>query len=387
MLAYNKTALYNLFVRNQTSEAYEKGAVTQEEYAAVFLKYPSQLYTPNFFIGIALFLLTLIIVIFSIGILALMLLGNGSDSMITGLAIFFSAICFIGLEVFIKQRNHYHSGVDTALLCGAVILLISGIEYATKAAGLQLSIIIFIISLACTIRYGFSFMGVISFLSFLSIFFFLLSDLGIGARAIIPFVLMAISLFFYFLLKTNKNKDQLAGYTDSINILEITSLITLYAAGNFYIVKQMGDIMFSQPDSASSTIPFAFLFWIFTIVIPLVYLFFGIKNKDAILLRVGLLLIAAIIFTIRYYHTLMPVEAAMTLGGIIMVLVAWAITRYLHVPKNGFTSVETDKKTAPGKAQIEALLLAQTFSQTHVQNSDTKFGGGDFGGGGASGDF
>lgn len=387
MLAYNKNALYNLFVRNQTSEAYENGAVTQEEYAAVLAKYPSQFYTPNFFIGIALFLLTVIILIFSLGIFALMLLGNGSDSMITSLAIFFSVICFIVVEVFIRQRRHYHSGVDTALLCGAVILLISGIEYATEAAGLQLSIIIFIISLACTIRYAFSFMGVISFLSLLSVFFFLLSDLGIAARAIIPFVLMAISLFFYLLLKRIKDKDQLAGYTDSINILEITSLVTLYAAGNFYIVKQLGDTMVSHTDSASSTIPFAFLFWIFTTVIPLLYLFFGIKNKDAILLRVGLVLIAAIIFTIRYYHALMPIEAAMTLAGIIMVLVAWALTRYLHIPKNGFTSVEIDKKNAPGKAQIEALILAQTFSQTHVQNADTKFGGGDFGGGGGSGDF
>ncbi|MEO7049719.1 MAG: hypothetical protein ABI091_30730, partial [Ferruginibacter sp.] len=168
--------------------------------------------------------------------------------------------------------------------------------------------------------------------------------------------------------------------------VEITSLITLYAAGNYFVVQQIGDLMFNSI-STSNTLPFGILFWIFTAAIPLVYLFFGIKNKDAILLRVGLLLIAAIIFTIRYYHALMPAEAAMTLGGILMVLIAWVLTRYLHTAKNGFTSIEIDKRNAPGKAQIEALILAQTFSQTHAQNADTKFGGGDFGGGGASGDF
>jgi hypothetical protein len=83
----------------------------------------------------------------------------------------------------------------------------------------------------------------------------------------------------------------------------------------------------------------------------------------------------------------MPIEVAMILAGVIMVLVAWALTRYLHISKNGFTSVEIYKKNAPGKAQIEALILAQTFSQNHVQNAGTKFGGGDFGGGGASGDY
>jgi hypothetical protein len=41
------------------------------------------------------------------------------------------------------------------------------------------------------------------------------------------------------------------------------------------------------------------------------------------------------------------------------------------------------------RVKIESLVIAQTFSHTPAPPADegTKFGGGDFGGGGSSGDF
>jgi hypothetical protein len=287
MLAYNKNALYNLFVRSQTSDAYESGATTKEEYAAVLAKYPSQFYTPNFFMCIGLFILTVVILIFSIGIISLAILRIGLDNAITALAILFSSFCFIFLEVLIRRRKHYHSGVDTALQWSAAIILFSGIAYGTEAHGLLLSIIIFIISLACTIRYANTLMATVTFLSFLSIFFFTFSDVGILAKAILPFVFIVISFVIYFAAKKINNRRYFTGYEECTLAVEVTSLITLYAAGNYFVVKQIGDLMFNTNFSAQP-MPFRLLFWILTVAIPLVYLFFGIKNKDAILLRVGL---------------------------------------------------------------------------------------------------
>jgi membrane protein YdbS with pleckstrin-like domain len=119
----------------------------------------------------------------------------------------------------------------------------------------------------------------------------------------------------------------------------------------------------------------------------LVYLTLGIFKKDSILLRVGLILIAAIVFTVRYYYSILDAEILMIAGGATMILLAWLLTRYLQTPKFGFSSEEGDSKNVMDKLHIESLILAETFSQQPSAGDDQQFGGGDFGGGGASDDF
>ena len=76
----------------------------------------------------------------------------------------------------------------------------------------------------------------------------------------------------------------------------------------------------------------------------------------------------------------------MTIGGIILLAIAYGLMKWLHEPVKGFTSREIVTKNKNDIMQLEALILLQTFKPG--TNSDTtKFGGGNFGGGGASGDF
>jgi hypothetical protein len=106
-----------------------------------------------------------------------------------------------------------------------------------------------------------------------------------------------------------------------------------------------------------------------------------------ILIRVGLLLVAAIVFTVRYYYSIWPMEVLMAVGGIFMIGLAWVLIRYLHEPKHGFTYKETDSRHVMDKMNVESLVLAETFSQVPAAEAGTKFGGGSFGGGGSSGEF
>jgi hypothetical protein len=103
---------------------------------------------------------------------------------------------------------------------------------------------------------------------------------------------------------------------------------------------------------------------------------------------VGLLLVAAIVFTLRYYYHLLPAETAMVTGGIIFIVMAYALIKYLHEPKYGFTYKEQDDKFFMDKLTVESLVIAQTFSAPQLPtDTGTQFGGGSGGGGGASGEF
>ena len=232
-------------------------------------------------------------------------------------------------------------------------------------------------------------MGCLAFISFLGIVFYSIIPLGNIAKTTMPFLLMAISFFVYWLIKKNKNNNRLKYYKTCCTLIEILTLITLYAAGNYFVVREVSNSMFDLQLKEGESIPGGWFFWIITALLPIVYIFRGIQKKDVILLRTGLILIAAIVFNVRYYYHVAPLEIAMTIGGIIMILIAYGVTKYLTAPKYGFTHAEPNDPQLAGLLQVESLVVAQTFPQTAPVESDNQFdfGGGSSGGGGATGKY
>jgi hypothetical protein len=100
-------------------------------------------------------------------------------------------------------------------------------------------------------------------------------------------------------------------------------------------------------------------------------------------------LTAAAVATFRAYYKLLPIDVMLTLLGAILLGIAYAVMKYLKTPKRGFTYAEADEADPMDRIKIESLVIAQTFSHAPTPPADegTKFGGGDFGGGGSSGDF
>lgn len=383
MTAYNINWLHNLFIQQQAQEAFEDNLIQAEERQNIFEKYSSSFYTPNFFIRIGLFILTIVIALFSFGLLSLMILSS-AEKYFGGLLIFFSLPCFFILETMIKKNLHYRSGVDDALLLIGAACLCAGLCYVTETNLIGGGLIIFIFTVICSIRYADSVVTCISFIALLALVFYILIDAGSFVKNIIPFIIMAISLIVYFISKNLSGKYSFIPYTGCLVALQICSLLAVASAGNYFVVSEMIGL-YDMP--AGQSIPFSWFFWFCTIVIPFVYIFLGIIKREMLLLRIGLVLIAAIVFTVRYFYHAMPAETAMTLGGLFLLLVSWLLTHYLKEPKGGYTSQEIKNNNDLGKSQLEALLLAQTFSHSGSADSNTKFGGGDFGGGGASGDF
>jgi O-antigen/teichoic acid export membrane protein len=134
----------------------------------------------------------------------------------------------------------------------------------------------------------------------------------------------------------------------------------------------------------------AWLFWILTVATPLFYIYRGVRKKDHLFIWTGLGLVAAAIFTIRYYYHLIPVEWALISGGIVMIAIAYGLIRYLKTPRHGFTSQEASSKNLLENLHLESLVIAETFggpSTVKAPSNDFQFGGGSGGGGGAGGQF
>ena len=384
MIAYNKTSLHNNDVRKQATAAFENNLLSADDLQQIKEKYPVQFYTPNLFIRIGLFILTGIIVSFSFSLFSLIFMSSG-ENVWKGLLFFFALLTYAALEFMIEKNNHYKSGVDDALMWNSAGMLLGSLILIIDSGALTNCILTFFISFYCSVRFADRIMSTVAFLSFLAMLFFLFTDhLGIS-KAVIPFVLMAASAAVYFLMTHLDKRESLKNYEHCFTVIIICSLLSFYAAGNYYVVREVNNAMFHLTTDGS--LPFGWLFWILTVLIPLVYIVIGIRKKDVIFLRIGILLIAAMIFTIRYYHAFLPVEIVMTIAGSVLLIVSYVLINYLKQPKFGFTYKMQNSKNKDEESLIESLVIVETLGQQTNPADATKFGGGSFGGGGAGGEF
>jgi hypothetical protein len=387
MIAYNKTWLHNLFVQDQINTVFEAGCIDPDEYNHIKSLHTAGFYTPNIFIRIGLFLLTLVIAIFSFGLISLVLI-DAIERSISGLTIFFGLVAYAALEFMIATKHHYQSGVDDALLWMSAGLLFGGVTLAFDASPLAMCCIALFIASFFAIRFADRLMTLAAFLSLTGILFFTCTQIGGIAKAIVPFVIMIASVIIYFVVRNLKGNSNLSNYLSCFRVIEIAALLSFYAAGNYFSVRELSNAMFNMNLADGQSIPFGNLFWAFTIITPMIYIGFGIKLKDTILVRCGLLLVAAMVFTIRYYYHVAPIETAITIGGIVLIAVAYLLIRYLKTPKHGLTYQELQRKKLAAPIQIESLIIAETFAAPAVApETGTQFGGGSFGGAGAGSEF
>jgi hypothetical protein len=61
-------------------------------------------------------------------------------------------------------------------------------------------------------------------------------------------------------------------------------LLSLYAAGNYYIVREANTMLSRQP----GPVAFGWLWWLLTATIPVFYIVNGVRRKDVLFLWTGL---------------------------------------------------------------------------------------------------
>jgi hypothetical protein len=386
MIAYNSTGLDTRRIQQQAAEALEAGAISQEQYDNIKKAYPVTFYAPNIFIRIGLFVLTVVIVAFTLGLLALITTAS-NEGAFAALFIIAGFITYAALEFIVYTKHHFRSGVDDALLWLSMVLIIAGIEIAgdivSTTAGCRL---IFLLALFGALRFADSVLALVAYAALLGIVFNTGLHLGGIGQIFLPFLVMAVSTGIYFLSTSLSAKERCRHYHTGLSLLRAATLLSFYAAGNYFIVRETRISLLSSPPTAA--LPLGGLFWMLTLTLPFLYIARGLQKKDPIFLWTGLALIAAAVFTIRHYYSVLPLEWALVLGGMLMVVLSFLLIKWLRTPRYGFTSEEADSQNTLAGLHLESLVIAETFAPTTPPASgDFQFGGGSGGGGGAGGQY
>jgi len=331
-------------------------------------------------------LLTIVAVFFS-GLLLFLVFAASATGVVIALLIFLAILCYTSLELLIKKKRYYNAGVDNVLMILAIVFMVSSFFVLDfKVSPLVVSGVIMAIAFWLSLRFTDAFMAQVFYCCFFVFVFLVYIQLGNIAKSTAPFIMMALSAFVYIVVKKLINSTTFM-YRFCFKAVIVLTLITFYASGNYFVVRELGNQIVGFETASNGTGFPGWLFWILTLIVPPTYIIYGIIKKDRLVMRTGLGLIAASVFTIKYYYSILPVEIEMFVAGILLIALSYLLIKYLATPKFGFASYDL----YPGKKDllnIEALIIAETFNKQPASiDSHGLYEGGSGGGGGATGKF
>ncbi len=394
MLIYDKTALQNLTIRHEATRWRESGIISPEELTRIEEAHACDFYTPGFFIRLTLFLATTVAVSAGLGLMAMFVLGLQELGLALLLLIYGVATYKFLEEIIIKQKKFFHAGVDDALIflaCGFVIIgLLILLHNTFGALSPPFRYLVALPFLAWfAVRFVNPVMTVLAFSCCFGFLFLQTLELGGWAKAILPFVVMLASVPFSVYSNRKLDLAEFAPWRACLQILKTLSLMTFYAGGNYFVVRELSESLLNMQVAPGEDIPLAFVFYALTAIVPLAYIGWGLKARDMIFIRTGMLVLALSILTLKYYFSIAPPEITLTVAGAALIALAVAIIKYLKHPVNGYTHKNLLKRSADS-LDAEALLVAETMASTPQQqapDSSFKPGGGESGGAGAEGSY
>ncbi|PAW95034.1 hypothetical protein CKK33_16625 [Mucilaginibacter sp. MD40] len=392
MIIYNQLWLNNLRVVKKLRDDYEDGYIGKGEFLAIKQHYPVGFYKPRMVGVIGFFILTLFALTLSLALLSLIAAG-GNFAGTPYWTLFLCIGCYACLEGMTKANNYFHSGIDNALLYYTVGLAnttafwIVGFFSNDQSGLLPAFILLTLVYLYLTLRFADLLMAAGTCIYFFCAVYFTWAKLGGFGMATMPFIMILAAAVAYYILNLLNKKSIVINYINCIAAGRLVAIVVLYLAGNYFVVNKLNNLLKNLDDSHTQ-VQLGWLFWLWTILLPLALLATAIKNKDRLFLRTGMALSVAAVFTFRYYYHLLPVEVMLTIGGTILLLLAYTIINYLKQPKKGITYTET-RKANWEKLNLEGFIIGQTMGHAHQTpaKSQSPFGGGSGGGGGSSDSF
>lgn len=391
MIAYNPEELKKLEITDEARSWHKSGVINDDQWKVIAQEFSSNIYHPPIWLRVLLFIVTVIGVNAGMGLFGSAFLFNAdSEYAIRGLlALAGIGYLFILEFVLIKSKQHYKSGVSEAFLFLGMGQLIMTF-YWDDDVTIFLVFILLIAGVFIAIRY-LNLIGIIVAAGALAYLIFdTLYSLGGFAQAIIPIVFVVLFGILYVVSQYIQKSLKIPFYyKDHFILMDVILLILTYLGGNYLVVRELSIELMGLDLAPGEDIPFAFLFYFLTSVIPLIYIILGLRKKNIILIRAGVLILFASVITFKYYYSSGHTEFTLTLAGsVILGLSIWALN-YLKTIKHGYTREQllSDKWS---NLNAESILISSTMGGNapgEAPMDDIEFGGGEFGGGGAGGQF
>ncbi|TDB65123.1 hypothetical protein [Arundinibacter roseus] len=383
MKAYNEQLLKNESIHRQVKDWSAKKLISEENAQTIRAAYPELPYRPHWFVWVGLFFFTWICISAGLLFLAPFISIPSAERFLPPI---YGVVLYFTLNHLIKTRKLHFSGIDNVLQYACIgffapllfDFIVPNFDQPWAIALLFLPLLLFF-----TYRYGEPLIALGTLLTILFIVASLAVESPLG-KALLPFILMAIALLVAWALAKFRAQPKSFYWETALWVVQIAALSIVYLTGNYAVVREGNALLNDLPDP-SPEIPYAGLFWLFTFLIPLVYLGIGIRKKQLMYLIISIFFAVGSILTwVQYHPVISGPWLSVLLGGVGMGL-AFFLIKYLKTERNGFISTpEPISETALFVGNIVATQLSSTVSDTQP---DLRFGEGDFGGGGGEGSY
>lgn len=385
MTAINPEILENLRLLEELKRLKSGGFVSADQVSKARLTLDLPKTNSNILARIAFFLLGCFL-FSSLGGLSSLVLLNLMD--IFGghyeIMLFFYAAIGFGMAELLAAKSYHAYGLDDAFVIGCQLLFATGVGVmleSVTAGFLALAVV----GMLTYIRYVLAVSALFAVVGISGFFASLVISDGILSTAILPFLMLFVSVALFFVSRKLSGTERYTLYENGLGVVKACSLILGYLSVNYLVVRELSESLMDVVVAPGEDIPFALLFYGLTFLIPAFYLVFSVKTKDRMFFIIGLLAVAFTIFTIRFYHSVLPIEIALTLGGALLFGATYFFIRKIRGNDTGVT-YQPDRYT-----DSEALSYAQAVianSHAHMKtvvptDSPMPFGGGGFSGGGA----
>ncbi|KUJ60924.1 hypothetical protein AR687_16095 [Flavobacteriaceae bacterium CRH] len=389
MIVYDKNLLDNLTLAEEAKSLQAAGFISKEQKDFIKKELPAFKRQSNILVRLGFFLLGSFLYSSICSVIAL--IGLNSERVFFEICCYiFAIIGFAGAE-FLANQNYYEHGLDDAFILGAVLNL--GIAIGITTEGNNGLVIAFFVAVASFMMYK-RYLNLLSILIFCisvsALLFFGMLEFGDIGKAILPFVAMLFAAAFYFFTKKLINNLTENYYYRGLLWANSFCLILFYFSCNYLVVRELSVVLLENKILPGTDIPFAFFFYAFTFIVPAVYLVQALRTKDRIMLWLSFLSIGFSIYTIGFYYSVLPVEVALTVGGLVLFAIAYFSIRKIKDNEVGLTFRPDRINTSNALLNAEALIVASTFGmkpEVKPENSPMEFGGGGFSGGGSEGSF
>ena len=302
--AYDPTWAFHTALRARAARWQRRQQIGSEQLLSIEAAYPLPYYQPGWPVRVALFIFTWIALVMAGSILALFLaipfskfLSLSNSEMVHPIGLLFILLCFTALEQLIRKRRFYHAGTDTALLyaglgIGSALLADayftgSGHTFFTveestthyfAANGFVPLTLGLLLMLAAAVRYA----DVLATAVACGAAGLLVPECALTIPSVVPllpFLLMATAGAAW--LGSRAVGLRLSGtaladyYAACLRVVKLLALTVFYLSGNYLVVREGYESLYSYQPTQN---PFAPLFWAFTAIVPLLYLWWGLRR-------------------------------------------------------------------------------------------------------------
>lgn len=388
MLVHDKNLLNNLSLVEEANSLQKGGFISKEQNTIIKKNLSGFKKHDNILVRFGFFLLGSFLYISVCG--AFSLLGIDSGQVFWNICFYLYAIVgYVGSE-FLANQKYYAHGLDDAFNLGALLNLGIAIGITTDGYELVIAFFIAITSLLMYLRYIHLPSLLIFCLASSAVLFYGTFEFGAIVKNFLPFIAMFFSAGFYFFTKKALNNFSENYYNKGILLANSFCLILFYISCNYLVVRELSVSLLGNKILPGDDIPFAFFFNTFTVVVPIVYLVQALKTKDRNMLWISFLAIAFSIYTIRFYYSVLPIEVAITLGGLLLFTIAYFSIKKLKDNESELTFKPDRINNSNAFLNAEMLIVASQFGlkpDVKVEESPIDFGGGGFSGGGSGSSY